>query len=126
MNAKKSLETSSKTLKKNVTAAAVIVLMMNLVTKLLGFVREVVVAQAFGATMFTDAYVVAYTLPYSTQQIIGSAIVSVTVPLLTKYIVEQSVLMKAQCEKLGLPYYETAREREQAFRQFLRDFSLGG
>ena len=89
MNAKKSLETSSKTLKKNVTAAAVIVLMMNLVTKLLGFVREVVVAQAFGATMFTDAYVVAYTLPYSTQQIIGSAIVSVTVPLLTKYIVEQ-------------------------------------
>ena len=89
MNAKKYLEASSKTLKKNVTAAAVIVLMMNLVTKLLGFVREVVVAQVFGATMFTDAYVVAYTLPYSTQQVIGNALVSVTVPLLTKYIVDR-------------------------------------
>ena len=43
-----------------------------------------------------------------------------------KYIVEQSALMKAQCEKLGLPYYETAREREQAFRRFLLDFGLGG
>lgn len=39
-----------------------------------------------------------------------------------KYIVEQSILMKAQCEKYGLPCYETARERESAIRQFLRDF----
>ena len=39
-----------------------------------------------------------------------------------KYIVEQSILMKAQCEKYGLPCYETARERESAIQQFLRDF----
>lgn len=39
-----------------------------------------------------------------------------------KYIVEQSLLMKEQCEKYGLPYYETARERESAIQQFLRDF----
>lgn len=38
------------------------------------------------------------------------------------YIVEQSLLMREQCERLGLPYYETAREREQAFRRFLQDF----
>ena len=37
-------------------------------------------------------------------------------------IVEQSILMKAQCERLGLPYYETAREREQTIRRFLMDF----
>ncbi len=41
-----------------------------------------------------------------------------------KYIVEQSALMKEQCEKTGLPYYETAREREQAFQRFLRDFGF--
>lgn len=40
------------------------------------------------------------------------------------YIVEQSILMKEQCEKYRLPYYETAREREEAFRHFLRDFEI--
>lgn len=42
-----------------------------------------------------------------------------------EYIVEQSLLMKNQCEKYGLPYYETAREREQVFQRFLRDFDFG-
>ncbi|MCR4641974.1 MAG: ATP-binding protein [Lachnospiraceae bacterium] len=41
-----------------------------------------------------------------------------------EYIVEQSILMKEQCIEYGLPYYETAREREEVFRQFLRDFEL--
>ncbi|MDE7279042.1 MAG: ATP-binding protein [Oscillospiraceae bacterium] len=40
------------------------------------------------------------------------------------YIVEQSVYMKEQCKKYGLPYYETARDREQIFRRFLHDFNL--
>ena len=41
-----------------------------------------------------------------------------------EYIVEQSILMKEQCEKYGLPYYETAREREEVFQHFLRDFEI--
>lgn len=36
-----------------------------------------------------------------------------------EYIVEQSKLMKEQCEKYGLPYYETARDRENVFEQFV-------
>ena len=32
---------------------------------------------------------------------------------------------KDQCEKYGLPYYETAREREQVFQRFCHDFDLG-
>ena len=43
-----------------------------------------------------------------------------------KYIVEQSILMKAQCEQYGLPYYETARDREQAMLRFLREFGFTG
>ena len=40
------------------------------------------------------------------------------------YIVEQSILFREQCEKYGLPYYETARERDRAVRRFLRDFGF--
>lgn len=40
------------------------------------------------------------------------------------YIVEQSVYMKEQCQKYGLPYFETAKDREQMFRRFLRDFNF--
>ncbi len=38
------------------------------------------------------------------------------------YIVEQSIYMKEQCQKYGLPFYETARDREQIFNKFLHDF----
>ena len=41
-----------------------------------------------------------------------------------EYIVEQSILIREQCEKYGLRYYETAREREKAIRRFLQDYSL--
>ena len=41
-----------------------------------------------------------------------------------EYIVEQGILMKEQCIKLGLPYYETAREREQVFQRFLKEFGF--
>ena len=43
-----------------------------------------------------------------------------------EYIVEQSILIKEQCEKYGLRYYETARERELVFQQFLHDFDVIG
>ena len=41
------------------------------------------------------------------------------------YIVEQSILMKKQCEKYGLTYYETAHEREKAFKKIFADFDEG-
>lgn len=37
-----------------------------------------------------------------------------------EYIVEQSLIMKEQCEKLGIPFYETARNREKVFADFLQ------
>ena len=40
------------------------------------------------------------------------------------YIVEQSILMRAQCEQYGLPFYETAKDRKQTIQRFLRDFGL--
>ena len=41
-----------------------------------------------------------------------------------EYIVEQSLLMKEQCLKYGLKFYETALDREQAFARFLQDFGF--
>ncbi len=41
-----------------------------------------------------------------------------------EYIVGQSILMKEQCKKLGLPYYETAKERKQVFQRFFQDFGF--
>lgn len=38
------------------------------------------------------------------------------------YIVEQSICMREQCLKHGLPCFETARDRERVFCDLLRDF----
>ncbi len=75
-------------MEKSILRATTVVLLMNLVAKLLGFGREMVIARVFGANMYTDAYLVAYTLPYFLQTILGFALVTVTVPLLTKYLID--------------------------------------
>lgn len=41
-----------------------------------------------------------------------------------EWIVEQSIIMRNQCEKLGLKYYETAREREKSLERFLEEYGL--
>ncbi len=41
-----------------------------------------------------------------------------------EYIVEQSIYMKEQCQKYKLPYFETARDREQIFQHFLQEFKF--
>jgi len=38
-------------------------------------------------------------------------------------VVEESKLIKAQCEKFGLPYYETAVDREVVFERFIESLS---
>lgn len=72
---------------KNILKATGVVLVMNLVVKLLGFLRETSLANAFGATELSDAYLSAYTIPYFLQAILGYALVTAVVPILTKYLV---------------------------------------
>ncbi len=73
---------------KSIAKAAVVIMVINLVGKLLGFVRETVIAKQFGATSLTDAYLVAYTLPYFLQAVLGMALVTSIVPVVTKYLVQ--------------------------------------
>ena len=68
---------------KNILKATGVVLVMNLVVKLLGFLRETSLANAFGATELSDAYLSAYTIPYFLQAILGYALVTAVVPILT-------------------------------------------
>lgn len=72
---------------KNILKATGVVLIMNLVVKLLGFLRETSLASAFGASELSDAYLSAYTIPYFLQSILGYALVTAVVPILTKYLV---------------------------------------
>ncbi|MGI6685258.1 MAG: murein biosynthesis integral membrane protein MurJ [Bacillota bacterium] len=48
---------------KNTAKAAFIIIMITLVSKVMGFIREMVIAAGFGASFYTDAYVVALTIP---------------------------------------------------------------
>lgn len=73
---------------KNILKATGVVLIMNLVVKVLGFLRETSLASAFGASELSDAYLSAYTIPYFLQAILGYALVTAVVPILTKYLVD--------------------------------------
>ena len=47
-----------------------------------------VIANEFGATYLTDAYLLAYTLPYFYKAVLGMALVSSIVPVVTKHLVQ--------------------------------------
>ncbi len=66
--------------------ATSVVLFFNLVSKILGFLRDATLAAYFGASQATDTYLVAYTLPYALQAVFGMAFLLVMVPLLTDYL----------------------------------------
>ena len=73
---------------RSITQAALLIMVINVCSRLLGFGREAVIANQFGATYLTDAYLLAYTLPYFLQAVLGMALVSAIVPVVTKYLVK--------------------------------------
>lgn len=74
---------------RNLVKAAGLLLVINVCVKLLGFGRELAIANKFGASSLSDAYLVAYTLPYFLQAILGYAFVSAVLPMFTRYWREQ-------------------------------------
>ncbi|MGI6144485.1 MAG: murein biosynthesis integral membrane protein MurJ [Peptococcia bacterium] len=73
---------------RSITQAALVIMIINIMSRLLGFGREAVIANEFGATYLTDAYLLAYTLPYFLQAVLGMALVSSIVPVVTKHLVQ--------------------------------------
>ena len=74
---------------KNVVKAVGLVFIINICVKLLGFGREMVIANGFGASFLTDAYLAAYTLPYMFQAILGYAFISAILPELSSCWAEE-------------------------------------
>lgn len=68
--------------------ATVVILLLNLLSRFLGFVRDAVITWQFGASGMTDAYLVAYTIPYALEAVLGMSFVTVIVPVLTRYLVQ--------------------------------------
>ena len=58
---------------KNLIKASGLLLIINICVKLLSFGREMVIADGFGASFLTDAYLAAYTIPYFFQTIRAAA-----------------------------------------------------
>ena len=67
---------------KNVVKATGLLLLINVCVKLLSFVREMVIANGFGASSASDAYLVAFTFPNFFQSILGYAFVSAALPVI--------------------------------------------
>jgi putative peptidoglycan lipid II flippase len=71
--------------KRTLALGASLLLVLNIVSRVTGFVREMVIAKAFGATAIADAYIVATTIPTSIYQIGAYALVAVMVPVFLEY-----------------------------------------
>jgi putative peptidoglycan lipid II flippase len=72
---------------KGVARAALVVLLLTFLSRVLGLARDAAIAAFFGASGVTDAYMVAYALPYALQAVAGVAFVIVVLPVVTAYLV---------------------------------------
>lgn len=73
--------------KRQIATAAGIILFGTIIGKIAGFIREILIAKYFGASLSTDAYFVAYNIPMLLIAIIlGGGGYSALVPIFTKYI----------------------------------------
>ncbi|ABO51600.1 integral membrane protein MviN [Desulforamulus reducens MI-1] len=71
---------------KMIARATLVVAVINLLSRILGFVREQVIAYMFGATNVTDAYVVAFNIPNAVFAIVIGALATVVVPVFSEYV----------------------------------------
>ncbi|MCL6612429.1 MAG: murein biosynthesis integral membrane protein MurJ [Peptococcaceae bacterium] len=68
-----------------IARATAVIAVFTLLSKVLGFVREMAMAHVFGASAATDAFLVAYTLPNIVFAVLGGALVVVAVPVFSAY-----------------------------------------
>ena len=64
--------------------ATFVVMIVTLLSRVLGMVRDILVASNFGAGVYTDAYKAAVSIPDNLFTIIGLAISTVFIPMISK------------------------------------------
>ncbi|SHM92629.1 putative peptidoglycan lipid II flippase [Caldanaerovirga acetigignens] len=69
--------------------AAVVVMAITLLSKITGFLREIVLGSTYGATFITDAYLVSQTIPQVLFATVTAALATTYIPLYSKIKVER-------------------------------------
>lgn len=69
----------------NIARATIVLFVFNLLSKVLGLVREMVIANQFGASSELDAYLVAYSIPTVLFALFNGALATVVVPVYSDY-----------------------------------------
>ena len=64
--------------------AAFIVMIISIISRFLGLFRDMLVSYQFGMNMYTDAYKAAVSVPETVFTIVGLAISTVFIPMLSK------------------------------------------
>ncbi|PMQ01462.1 MAG: murein biosynthesis integral membrane protein MurJ [Dictyoglomus sp. NZ13-RE01] len=72
-------------IRQSVTEATIIITLLGLFSRFLGFLREMMIAAFFGAKKFTDAYVVSNALPNILAGLVAGALSSVFIPLYAEW-----------------------------------------
>jgi putative peptidoglycan lipid II flippase len=73
---------------KTIARGTAVIMFFAILSKILGFVREMSLAYVFGASGTTDAYLVAITIPNILFSIVGGALAVIAVPLFASYVAE--------------------------------------
>lgn len=67
--------------RQSIVQATFLLTAIALLSRILGFIREVVIANVFGARAITDAYLVAHVLPVTLAGLVGGALTTVFIPV---------------------------------------------
>jgi putative peptidoglycan lipid II flippase len=70
--------------------SALIIIIITLISKLLGFVREMVIAAGFGASSSTDAYLIALTIPAVLFASCSRSVQTAFIPLFNEMLLKES------------------------------------
>ncbi len=74
-------------IKKNIHRASMLMVASILLSRVIGFVREWVIAQTVGATAMTDVYYASFTVPDFLNYLMAAGALSITfIPVLSKYV----------------------------------------
>ena len=74
-----------------ITKAATIIGMGTLLSRILGFLRDMVIANFFGAGMAADAFFVAFRLPNLWRRLVGEGSLTISfIPVYTEYLTQQT------------------------------------
>jgi len=66
--------------------SALVIAAVTIISKISGFVREMVIAQKFGATGATDAFLVVFNIPYLLYGVFNTALVAAVIPVYLGYL----------------------------------------